>query len=175
MKTRCANGTRQKSAGAPIRRAGEKIKTNSPLTTGELDIGFRCFKLDSSNLVAWDAAPISDGDLQTLWDRFDALSNTLKAGRSDMDILFEVMLKMGVPLDFPVLPIVVSDKKAYSIGEDCTILVCLDSGLTPEDIEAMCKLAPAKIVAAEEGFADDTALSNAHYILKDHDIEMKLL
>ncbi|NLO86759.1 MAG: site-specific DNA-methyltransferase [Clostridiales bacterium] len=164
-----------------IRRAGAKIlESSGQVKLGDednppLDVGFRCFKLDSSNLVAWDATPISDGGLQTLWDRFDALSNTLKAGRSDMDIVFEVMLKMGVPLDFPVLPITVGDKKAYSIGEGCMILVCLDSGLTPEDIEAMCDLAPAKIIAAEEGFTDDTALSNAHYILKDRDIEMKLL
>ncbi|MDL2289032.1 site-specific DNA-methyltransferase, partial [Oscillospiraceae bacterium OttesenSCG-928-F05] len=165
-----------------IRRAGAKIlaEQNNQVKLGDeekapLDIGFRCFKLDSSNLVAWDAAPISDGNLQTLWDRFDALSNTLKAGRSDMDIVFEVMLKMGVPLDFPVLPITVNDKKVYSIGEDAMLLCCLDSGITPEDIEAMCDLAPAKIIAAEDGFEDDTALSNAHYILKDRDIEMKLL
>ena len=92
-----------------------------------------------------------------------------------MDIVFEVMLKMGVPLDIPVLPITVNDKKVYSIGEDSMLLVCLGSGITPEDMEAMCDLAPAKIIAAEEGFVDDTALSNAHYILKDRDIEMKLL
>ncbi|MDL2293272.1 site-specific DNA-methyltransferase [Ruminococcaceae bacterium OttesenSCG-928-D13] len=154
--------------------AADETDTNLAMAN-QLDIGFRCFKLDSSNLVAWDAAPISDGNLQTLWDRFDSLSNTLKAGRSDMDIVFEVMLKMGVPLDFPVRPITVGGKKVYSIGEDAMLLVCLDSGITPKDIEAMCDLAPAKIIAAEEGFADDTALSNAHYILKDRDIEMKLL
>lgn len=164
-----------------IRRAGTKIlESSGQVKLGDedkppLDVGFRCFKLDTSNLVAWDATPIPDGDLQTLWGRFDALSNTLKAGRSDMDIVFEVMLKMGVPLDFPVLPITVNDKKVYSIGEDAMLLVCLDSGITPEDMEAMCDLVPAKIIAAEEGFADDTALSNAHYILKDRDIEMKLL
>ncbi|HBR33734.1 MAG TPA: site-specific DNA-methyltransferase [Firmicutes bacterium] len=164
-----------------IRRAGAKIlESSGQVKLGDedkppLDVGFRCFKLDTSNLVAWDATPIPDGDLQTLWGRFDALSNTLKAGRSDMDIVFEVMLKMGVPLDFPVLPITVNDKKVYSIGEGTKLLVCLDSGITPEDMEAMCDLAPAKIIAAEEGFVDDTALSNAHYILKDRDIEMKLL
>ena len=164
-----------------IRRAGAKIlESSGQVKLGDedkppLDVGFRCFKLDTSNLVAWDATPIPDGDLQTLWGRFDALSNTLKAGRSDMDIVFEVMLKMGVPLDFPVLPITVNDKKVYSIGEGTKLLVCLDSGITPEDMEAICDLAPAKIIAAEEGFVDDTALSNAHYILKDRDIEMKLL
>ena len=133
------------------------------------------FKLDTSNLVAWDATPIADDNLQTLWNRFDALANTIKPDRSDMDIVFEVMLKMGVPLDYPVSEIAVGGKKAYSVGDDCLLLVCLDSGITPEDIEAMCDLAPAKIIATEEAFEDDTTLSNAHYILRDRDIEMKLL
>lgn len=66
-------------------------------------------------------------------------------------------------------------KKAYSIGEDCMLLVCLDCGITPEDIEAMCDFAPYKIIVAKAGFEDDTALSNAHYILRDREIEMKLL
>lgn len=153
---------------------GHLIKTDTKLAP-TLDIGFRCFKLDSSNLVAWDATPIQDGNLQTLWDRFDTLSQTIKQGRKDMDIVFEVMLKMGVPLNYPVFEIEVESKRAYSVGEDCMLLVCLDSGITPEDVEAMCEFAPAKIIAAEESFADDTALSNAHYILKDRDIEMKLL
>lgn len=164
-----------------IRRAGAKLlESNGQIKLGDedkppLDVGFRCFKLDTSNLVAWDATPISDGNLQTLWDRFDALANTIKGGRSDMDIVFEVMLKMGVPLDYPVSPITLDSKKAYSIGENCVLLVCLDSGITPEDIEDMCDLAPSKIIAAEKSFVDDTALSNAHYILRDRDIEMKLL
>ena len=92
-----------------------------------------------------------------------------------MDIVFEVMLKMGVPLDFSIHEITVGSKKAYSVGDNCLLLVCLDPGITPEDVEAMCDLAPAKIIAAEAAFADDTALSNAHYILRDKDIEMKLL
>ena len=163
-----------------IRRAGAKLtESDGQIKLGEeatpLDVGFRVFKLDTSNFVAWDATPINDDNLQTLWNRFDALANTIKPDRSDMDIIFEVMLKMGVPLDYPVSQIDVGSKKAYSVGDDCLLLVCLDSGITPEDIEAMCDLAPAKIIAAEEAFADDTALSNAHYILRDRDIEMKLL
>lgn len=104
------------------------------------------FKLDTSNLVAWDAAPILDENLQTLWARFDALATTIKADRSDMDIIFEVMLKMGVPLDYSVFEITVNDKKAYSIGKDCMLFICLDCGITPEDIEAMCKHKPSKII-----------------------------
>jgi adenine-specific DNA-methyltransferase len=92
------------------------------------------------------------------------------------------MVKMGIHLDYVVSEITVGERKCYSIGErpfetsaDCMVLVCLDFGITPEDITAMCDLAPAKIIAAEEAFEDSTAMSNAHYILRDRDIEMKLL
>jgi len=175
-----------------IRRAGAKIlsehEANSAQITidGEeaapLDVGFRVLKLDTSNLHAWDGTPISDGNLQTLWDRFDAREKTIKSDRSDLDIVFEVMLKMGINLDSIVSEITVGEKKCYAIGEkpfeqkgDCNILVCLDFGITPEDITAFCDINPAKIVAAEEAFEDSTAMSNAHYILRDRDIEMKLL
>jgi len=147
-----------------------------------LDTGFKVLKLDTSNLHAWDGTPIRDGNMQTLWDRFDAREKTIKHDRTDMDIIFEVMLKMGISLDYAVSEMTVGNRKCYSIGEhpfeineDCEILVCLDFGITPEDITAFCELAPAKIVAAEEAFADSTAMSNAHYILRDRDIEMKLL
>jgi len=140
-----------------------------------LDDGFRVFKLGTSNLVAWDVTPIHDENLQTLWSRFDSLADTIKPDRSDMDIVFEVMLKMGVSLDVPIDAITIGGKKVYSVGGDSPLLICLDLGITPEDIETMCDLAPSKIIAAEAAFEDDTALSNVHYILRDKDIEMKLL
>ena len=176
-----------------IRRAGNKILTElqekqSQIEIGENDeqsspdIGFKVLKLDTSNLHAWGGTPISDNNLQTLWDRFDAREKTIKPDRFDLDVVFEVMLKLGICLDYVVSGITVGDRKCYSIGEkffetneDCMILVCLDFGITPEDMTAFCNLAPTKIVAAEEAFADSTAMSNAHYILRDRDIEMKLL
>jgi adenine-specific DNA-methyltransferase len=176
-----------------IRRAGAKIaaewqEKHTQSTIGEIseqsspDTGFRTFKLDTSNLYAWDGTPISDGNLNTLWDRFTAREKTIKRDRSDLDIVFEVMLKMGIHLDYVVSEMTVGTKKCYSIGErpfqtsqDCLILVCLDFGITPEDITAFCDLAPAKIIAAEEAFEDSTVMSNAHYILRSRDIEMKLL
>jgi len=92
------------------------------------------------------------------------------------------MLKMGIHLDLIVTEITVGGRKCYAIGEkpyeakgDCSILVCLDFGITPEDVTAFCDIEPKKIIAAEEAFEDSTAMSNAHYILKDRDIEMKLL
>jgi len=175
-----------------IRRAGAKIlsdneaKAEQIAVNGEtlalLDVGFRVLKLDTSNFYAWDGTPIRDSNMQTLWDRFDARERTIKRDRSDLDIVFEVMVKMGIHLDYIVSEITVGERKCYSIGErafetseDCMVLICLDFGITPEDITAMCDLAPAKIIAAEEAFEDSTAMSNAHYILRDRDIEMKLL
>ena len=165
-----------------IRRAGKQIQDKIKGTYPTLldaaptppDTGFRVFKLDTSNLAVWDTTPIADAQLQELWERFHTLTKTIKGDRSDLDIVYEVMLKMGVPLNYPVTETAAGSKKVYSIGDDI-LLVCLEKGITPDDIEAMCELAPAKIIAAEEAFADDTALANAHYILRDRGIEMKLL
>lgn len=159
-----------------IRRAGAKIKESSPLTTHKLDTGFKVFKLDTSNLTEWDSTPTQDE--QIVAQRFSLFNETIKTDRSDLDVVYEVMLRMGIPLDYKVIPTEINDKKAYSIGDDCLVLVCLDygkDGITPEDIKEMCELVPAKIVSSEQAFKDSSALSNAYYILKDKDIEMKLL
>lgn len=163
-----------------IRRAGKKLtENNSQLSLQDkppLDVGFKVFKLDTSNLAKWDSSPLENAG--ALFQRLDTIENSVKSDRTELDVVYEVMLKLGVPLDYKVIPIEINDKKAYSIGEDCLVLICLDcgkDGITPEDIETMCEFVPAKIVSSEQAFKDDTALSNAHYILKDKNIEMKLL
>ena len=165
-----------------IRRAGKKLTENSTnqLSLEEkqpLDIGFRVFKLDTSNLAKWDSTPTEDEEeLQT---RFLGMADTVKVGRTPEDLVYEVMLKLGIPLDYKVIPIKINDKEAFAIGEDCLVLVCTDkgeSGISGDDIRLMCdEYTPAKIVTSEEAFADDSALSNAYYILKDKDIEMEIL
>lgn len=156
-----------------IRRAGKKLLEQKP----DLDIGFRVFKLDTSNLAKWDSTPTEDEEeLQT---RFLGMADTVKVGRTPQDLVYEVMLKLGIPLDYKVIPIKINDKEAFAIGEDCLVLVCTDkgeSGILGDDIRLMCdEYTPAKIVTSEEAFADDSALSNAYYILKDKDIEMEIL
>ena len=155
-----------------IRRAGAKIKEQNP----NVDVGFKVLKLDTSNLVKWDDTPVSN--IEVLKERFDTVVKTLKIDRSELDVVYEVMLKLGIPVTYKVAPIDINCRKVYSIGEDGLVLVCLDGsngGITPEDITAMCDLTPAKIVAAEEAFKDDVALSNAYYISKDKGIEIELL
>lgn len=157
-----------------IRRAGAKIKAEHP----EVDTGFKVFKLDTSNLVKWDDTPILDNNTQDLFTRMNNMVESIKTDRTELDVVHEVMLKLGIPVTYKIFETQVNGRKVYSIGEDGLVLVCLDKangGITPEDITAMCDLAPAKIVAAENAFKDDVALSNAYYISKDKGIEIELL
>ena len=89
-------------------------------------------------------------------------------------IIYEVMLKMGVPLDVPVQYIEVNGKIVYIVGA-FLIMIALFKNITAEDIESIAAYAPAKIICAESSFKDDSALSNAHYILRDKQIELKLV
>ena len=163
-----------------IRRAGKKIlEENTQVKLGDeekkpLDIGFKVFKLDTSNLKIWDNTPIADTQIDLFYKRMNDMIDSIKDDRTDMDVVYEVMLKMGVPLDIPVTYTEINDKIAYVVG-DMLLLICLADNITAEDIEKMADFAPAKIVCAEQGFADDSALSNAHYILKDKEIELKLV
>lgn len=155
-----------------IRRAGRKVKEQN----ADVDVGFKVLKLDTSNLVKWDDTLTDDSEI--LKERFDSVVKTLKFDRSELDVIFEVMLKLGIPPTYKVNEITVNGRKVCSIGDDGLVLICLDGangGITPEDITAMCDLAPAKIIAAEEAFKDDVALSNAYYISKDKGIEIELL
>lgn len=143
-----------------------------------LDTGFKVFKLDTSNLVKWDDTPILDNNTQDLFTRMNNMVESIKTDRTELDVVYEVMLKLGIPVTYKIFETQVNGRKVYSIGEDGLVLVCLDKsngGITPEDITAMCDLAPAKIVAAEEAFKDDVALSNAYYISKDKGVKIELL
>ena len=82
---------------------------------------------------------------------------------------------MGVPLTYPVLPMKLDGVKAYSVGEDNLLMICLDAGIKTETIEQLADYAPAKIVIAESCFADVSAMRNAHYVLRDRKIELKLI
>lgn len=168
-----------------IRRAGTKIlaeaeEQNRQLKIGEEekplpDVGFRVFKLDTTNLRTWDATPIEDGNVEELHARMNAMVESTKPERSDLDMVCEVMLKLGVPLTYPIMTVEVGGKTAYSAGDDALLLVCLAPNVTPEDVEAMADYAPGRIVIARESFADDTAMANAYYILRDRKIDLKLV
>ena len=140
-----------------------------------LDTGFRVFKLDSSNLQTWDATPVDELRMEDLLNRMNTMINRVKADRSDLDMVCEVMLKLGVPLTYSVNKVAVNSKVAYTVGDDCLLLVCLAIGITPEDVEAMADYVPAKVIISRDSFDSDTAMANAYYILRDRGIELKLV
>ncbi len=167
-----------------IRRAGAKIKGQNSASLLEtaretpLDTGFKVFKLDSSNLVVWDSSPIEPGDVETLFQRYEEWSDRIKKDRSQKDLVYEIMLKLGIPLTYPVTEERINGRLVHIIGEDCLVAVCLDgtnNGIQPEDIEALCEKCPAKIVASEDAFVDNVALANAHYIVEDKHVELMLI
>lgn len=141
----------------------------------KLDVGFRVFKLDTSNLETWDATPIEDEQLDLLYRRMNSMIHRVKPERTDLDMIYEIMLKLGVPLTYSVKPFTVNNKTIYGVGDDCLLLVCLAENVQPEDVEQMTEYAPAKIIISRDSFADDTAMANAYYILRDHGIELKLV
>lgn len=165
-----------------IRRAGKKIleEKGDQIALGDeekkpLDIGFKVFKLDTSNLKLWDNTPITgDDQIEMFTERMNSMIDSIKDDRTDMDVVYEVMLKMGVPLDVPVQYIEVNEKIVYIVGE-FLLMIALFDNITADDIESIAAYAPAKIICAENGFKDDSALSNAHYILRDRSIELKLV
>ena len=141
----------------------------------QLDVGFRVFKLDTSNLETWDATPIENEQLDLLYQRMNTMIHRVKSDRSNLDMVYEIMLKLGVPLTYSVKPFTVNNKTIYGVGDDCLLLVCLAENVQPEDVEQMTEYAPAKIIISRDSFADDTAMANAYYILRDHGIELKLV
>lgn len=130
--------------------------------------------MDTSNLKTWDGTPVA-GNQHELLARINNMVDRIKPDRSDLDMIYEIMLKIGVPLTYSATPVDIGGKTAYSVREDCLLLICLESGITAEMVEKMADYAPAKIILAEHGLRDDTAMSNAHYILRDRGIEMKLV
>lgn len=139
------------------------------------DFGFKVFKLDTSNLKTWDATPIEHEQLDLLYQRMNSMIHRVKPDRSDLDMVCEIMLKLGVPLTYSVNKKELNNKPVYAIGEDCLLLVCLAENIQPEDVEQMVEYAPAKIIISRNSFTDDTAMANAYYILRDHQIELKLV
>ena len=164
-----------------IRRAGKKLtenkngQLNMDGENAPLDIGFKVFKLDTSNMKLWDTTPIDEANADELTERMNQMVRRIKPERSDLDMVYEVMLKLGVPLTFPVQRLDINGKPVYEVGEDCLLLICLAEFVEPEDVEAMADYAPAKMIMSRDCFTTDTAMANAHYILRDRQIELKLV
>ena len=161
-----------------IRRATSKIKEDNPLFSG--DLGFRVLKLASSNIRAWD--PDRDKIAETL----EASIEHLKTDRTEQDILFELLLKLGLDLCVPIETQKVDGNAKHihdlhSIGGG-SLLVCLSKSIPQVDVEPMAlalvewhqELKPAgdtTVVFRDSAFADDVAKTNITAILQQHGLE----
>lgn len=161
-----------------IRRAGKKVMEvdGGQTSIGEdeptVDVGFKVFKLDSSNMKLWDDTPIEDSDIETLLNRMTGHIDGLKADRSDEDLIYEILLKMGYALTTDITAFDVGGLTVYKV-EGGSMLICLQEGVTAEHIEQMAALAPQKIVLAGRSLADSSAKANAFYLLNNQGIELK--
>lgn len=164
-----------------IRRAGIKLtESGEQMKIGEeakppLDIGFRVFKLDSSNLKEWDTTVPESEHVEFFYNRMNDMVHRVKPNRTDMDMVCEIMLKLGVPLTNTVDKLDIGGKAVYTVNDNSLMLICLAPGLAPEDVEKMADYTPARVVISRDAFVDDTAIANTYYILRDRGIELKLV
>jgi adenine-specific DNA-methyltransferase len=156
-----------------LRRAAAKVKADNPMFAG--DTGFRVFRLDTSNIRAWNPNP---ADLeQTLFGHQDHLVD----GRSESDILYELLLKLGLDLCVPMDKRSIHGKDMHSVGGG-VLMACLAEHITRDDVEPLAQgivacheeLQPAgdtTCVFRDSAFADDVTKTNMAAILEQHGIQ----
>jgi adenine-specific DNA-methyltransferase len=155
-----------------LRRAAKKIKDENPMFSG--DLGFRVFKLDSSNIRAWE--PDRDNLEQTLLDSMEHI----KPDRTETDVLYELLLKLGLDLCVPIETRTFAGKEVHSVGGG-VLMACLAPKIERAEVEALAQgivdwhkaLAPAgdtTCVFRDSAFADDVAKTNMAAILEQHGI-----
>ena len=137
-----------------IRRAGAKIKEESPLTTQNLDTGFRVLKLDSSNMKDVYYSP-ADYEMSM----FDTLADNIKEDRTPEDLLFQVMLDLGVLLSSKIKESTIAGKKVFNVA-DGFLLACFDENVSDETITAVAKQKPYYFVMRDSSMASDSVATN---------------
>ena len=137
-----------------IRRAGKKIKEDSPLTTQDLDTGFRVLKCDTSNMkeVYYNPAEYEAS-------LFSRLEDNIKEDRTPEDLLFQVMLDLGVLLSGKIEETTIAGKKVFNV-EDNYLIACFDSDVTEETITAIAKQKPYYFVMRDSSMANDSVATN---------------
>lgn len=143
-----------------IRRAGKKIKEESPLTTQKLDTGFRVFRLDDSNFEEVKKAP---GEYDQ--SQLDLFLNNVKSDRTDLDLLFGAMLSWGVQLSLPMTSEEVDGKMIYSVN-DGDLVACFAEDITETTIKTMAEKQPLRVLFRDSCFTRDDAKINVFETLK---------
>ena len=148
-----------------IRRAGKAIKETSPLTTANLDVGFRVLKLDSSNMkeVYYNPADY-------IPSMFETLADNIKEDRTPEDLLFQVMLDLGVLLSSQIDEMDIAGKKVFSVA-DGFLIACFDADVTDEVITEIAKKKPYYFVTRDHSMASDSVATNFDQIFATYSPE----
>lgn len=145
-----------------IRRAGKKIKDENPLTTQDLDIGFRVLKCDSSNMEDVYYTPREHMDKQQ-----SLFVDNIKEGRDDEDLLFQVMLELDTPLSSKIIKTEIAGKVVYNVAQG-HLMACFDRDVTDEVITAIAKEMPSYFVMRDSSQADDSVAINFEQIFNTY-------
>ena len=149
-----------------IRRAGRKIKEDAGLTApADLDIGFRCLRLDSSNMenVYYTPEETQQQDMFSLVDN-------VKSDRTPEDLLFQVMLDLGVLLSSPIEVKEIAGKKVFNVA-DGFLLACFDHDVTEETVKAIAQMKPYYAVFRDRSMANDSVATNFDQIFETYSPE----
>jgi adenine-specific DNA-methyltransferase len=137
-----------------IRRVGTKIKEENPLITANLDIGFRVLKLDSTNMKDVYYNP---EEFEASF--FDSLTDNIKEDRTPEDLLFQVMLDLGVELSSKINESTIGGKKVFNVADNF-LIACFDENVTDETITAIAKQKPYYFVMRDSSMASDSVATN---------------
>ena len=145
-----------------IRRAGSKIKEESPLTTQNLDTGFRVLKLDSTNMedIYYSPGDINQANLFSLVDN-------VKPDRTSEDLLFQVMLELGATLDSKIEYQTIDGKTVWNVS-DGYIVACFDKDVTDDVVKVIAKMQPQYAVLRDTSMANDSTATNFEQIFKTY-------
>ena len=148
-----------------IRRAGKKIREEAGEAAALQDFGFRCLRLDSSNMedVYYEPEKLGQQDLFTQVDN-------VKQGRTAEDLLFQVMLDMGIPLSSKISERDMAGKKVFDVGEGF-LLACFDSTVTEEVVTEIAKQKPQYAVLRDSSMANDSVATNFEQIFASYSPE----
>lgn len=149
-----------------IRRAGRKIKEDAGLTApADLDIGFRCLRLDESNMK-----PVYYTPEETQQQDLFSLVDNVKSDRTPEDLLFQVMLDLGVLLSSPIEATEIAGKKVFNVA-DGFLLACFDHDVTEDTVKAIAQIKPYYAVFRDSSMANDSVATNFDQIFETYSPE----
>lgn len=146
-----------------IRRAGKKIKEDfkDQGSIEDLDVGFRVLKVDSSNME-----DVYYNPLELQQDMLSSMHENIKKDRTDLDLLFQVMLDLGIEISSKIDEFSVDGKRCYSV-EDDFLIACFDKNIDTDLVKEIARKKPYYAVITDRSMHDDSLLTNFEQIFKE--------